>query len=315
MAAGCLSRQRALMIAAPVGAADLAAAQCGVLTTGQAVAAFGEAVLRAQLAGRRWQRPVRGVIVVHNGPLTDQQRIWVALLSCPARASLAGLTAANWDGLDGFADDPIHVALPPGTRRPAHPEIHPHWSTQLDDRDVHPQRLPRRTRLARSLVDAASEATYERRARAIILASVQQGLVRPANLETALDRRGNCARRDLVAESILDAEGGAHSLPERDFDLIRRRLKLPPPTRQSVRRRRDGRYYLDAEWERYGTACEIHGIPHMLVRNWDADLERANEILIAGPRLLIFSSYAIRHLSERVGDQLLRALRRGGYRR
>lgn len=42
--------------------------------------------------------------------------------------------------------------------------------------------------------------------------------------------------------------------------------------------------YLDVEWPEYGAGCEIHGIPHMRVLNWDADLLRANEIAIAGPR-------------------------------
>lgn len=101
--------------------------------------------------------------------------------------------------------------------------------------------------------------------------------------------------------------------PELDFERIRRRLGLPEPSRQSIRRRRDGHYYLDVEWAAYGAACEIHGIPHMAVLQWESDLERANEITIVGPRLLIFSSYAVRHHQDRVGHQLLRVLRRGGY--
>lgn len=62
------------------------------------------------------------------------------------------------------------------------------------------------------------------------------------------------------------------------------------------------------------TTCEIHGIPHMLVPQWDADLLRTNEISITGPRQLVFSSYAIRHEQGVVADQLERMLRRGGWR-
>jgi hypothetical protein len=50
------------------------------------------------------------------------------------------------------------------------------------------------------------------------------------------------------------------------------------------------------------------------VTQWDSDLDRANEIVIGGPRLLIFSSYAVRHEQPRVGDQLMRMLCRGGWR-
>lgn len=98
-----------------------------------------------------------------------------------------------------------------------------------------------------------------------------------------------------------------------DVERIRRRLGLPEPSRQSRARRPDGRYYLDLEWRAYGVAVEIHGIPHLRVLQWESDLERANEIVIEGPRLLIFSSYAARHEQDRVGAQLLRLLRRGGW--
>lgn len=144
-----------------------------------------------------------------------------------------------------------------------------------------------------------------------MLAGVQQRLVRPGDLRTVWRRRGDFRHRALVSESILDAEGGLQSLPELDFDSICRRLRLPRPTRQSPRRRADGRYYLDVEWHGFDAACEIHGIPHLRVVQWEADPERANEITIAGPRLLIFSSYGRQQV--RVGDQLVRLLRRGGW--
>lgn len=287
-----------------------------MLTAAQAHALHTPAYVRAQLDARRWQRPARGVLVAHNGPLSDSQRCWVALLSCPPRSALSGLTSLHVDGFDGFAavvDQRLHVTQPPGARRPQHPAVVPHWSTMLDDRDVHPLRSPRRTRPARSLVDAASWSEPQRLARAIVLAGVQQRMVRTKEMRDALSRRGPCRHRALIIESILDAAGGIQSLPEHDFELIRRRHRLPEPARQAVRRRSDGKYYLDIDWPDFDTACEVHGIPHIRVLQWEADLERANEISIGGPRLLVFSSYAVRHQYLRVGDQLIRMLRRGGW--
>jgi len=55
----------------------------GVLTTAAAVRKFGRGHVRHQLASRRWQRPARGVVWLHNGPITESQRHWVALLVCP----------------------------------------------------------------------------------------------------------------------------------------------------------------------------------------------------------------------------------------
>ncbi len=288
----------------------------GVLASAEAARAFGRNVLRAQLAARRWQTPHRGVVVMHNGPLSDVQRTWAGLLSCPPGSALAGLTALRFDDFEGF-DEPLdQVVVPEGNRRLRISGVQLHWSRELSTADVHPIRQPRRTRPQRSLVDAASWCPWhlERRARAIVVAGVQQRIVRTRDLRDALSRRGPCRHRALIVESILDAHGGIQSLPERDFELIRRGRGLPEPSRQSVLRRTDGKYYLDIEWRKYETGCEIHGIPHLAVVQWDADLERANEIAIAGPRLLVFSSYAIRRQPDRVGDQLTRMLRRGGWR-
>lgn len=290
--------------------------QDGVLTTAQAVRAVGWGVLRAQLAARRWQRPRRGVVVLHNGPLTERQQSWVALLACPPGSALGGLSGLGFDGLEGFTSTTEQVVVPEGNRRLQLPGVELHWSRELTAAGVHPLRRPRRTRPQRSLVDEASwcEWSRERRARAIVVAGVQQRLVSTGDLRDALSRRGPCRHRALIVESILDAHGGIQSLPERDIELIRRRLGLPEPARQSVRRRPDGRYYLDLEWTAYDTAVEVHGILHLAVLQWESDLERANEICIAGPRLLIFSSYAVRRQQEQVGDQLERMLRRGGWR-
>jgi hypothetical protein len=207
------------------------------------------------------------------------------------------------------------VVLPEGARRPQLNGLVTSWSTKLGRDQVHPSRIPPRTRIARSLVDGASLQSAPRRARAIILAGVQQRLVVVESLEDALAARGTCRHRRLLAESIADAAGGQQSLPEREFDVIRRRRHLPTPDRQQVMQRRDGRMYLDNLWAAYDVSVEIHGVPHLRISQWDADLERQNEIIILGPRLICFSSYAIRHQADRVGDQLERALRRGGWRR
>ena len=290
--------------------------QCEVLTSAQAFQAFSRAFVRVQLAGRRWQSPCRGIVVLHNGPLTDAQRAWVAVLGHAPGSVLGGLTALEQDGLEGFDEPDPHVVMPEGSRRLTLDGVRQHWSRELTSADVHPLRTPPRTRPQRSLVDAASWCPFgqERRARAIVVAGVQQRLARTRDLRDALQRRGPCRHRALIVESILDAHGGIQSLPERDFDQVVRDHGLPKPTRQSPRQRSDGRYYLDVEWRGLGAACEIHGIPHLAVKQWESDLERANEITISGPRLLVFSSYAVRRQQSRVGDQIARMLRRGGWR-
>ena len=292
------------------------------MSYGTAVSLYGNGHVRAQIDAHRWQQPVTGVLVNHNGPIPLEQQTWVALLAAPPGAMLHGLTAAVHAGLKGLEPDGLAIVIPGSSRNPRPVRIRQlptdwnvavRWSTKLGPEDVALGAIPPRTRVPRSIIDAASERVAPRRSRVLVLAAVQQQLTRPPDLWDALSRRGRCRNRAIIAESIVDAAGGIDSLPEHDFEQLRRVRRMPEPTRQSVLRRPDGRYYLDAEWINLAIRAEIHGIPHSKVANWDRDLERQNEITIAGGGLLIFSSYAIRHLAGTVGDQLERMFRSRGW--
>lgn len=286
------------------------AEQHGVLTRAQALMLMTRHQLYRLVSSGRWQSPARGVFVNHNGPLTPIQRDWVALLAAADGSVLGGLSALNHDNFDAFRPDKPVVVSPMGASPFEFEDVELHWSTYLDSRDVHPLRSPPRTRPARSVIDAASWEKQEKRAREIVLAAAQKGIVAPRMLREALARRGACRHRGLIVESYLDAAGGIQSLPERDFDQIIHELHLPRPDRQAVVRRSDGRYYLDVWWEQFNLACEVHGIPHMEVERWDGDLLRLNEVVIDGRRTLVFSSYAIRRQRKVVKDQLRRTTSR-----
>jgi hypothetical protein len=262
----------------------------------------------------RWSRPHHGVYVLGNGPLTREQERWVCLLAAPQGSALAGLTAAELDGLQGFEVRETHLVVPLKSRTPRRPGLIVKRSSRLTPTDVHPAQRPARTRLARSLVDGASWQNTERWVRGVILAGVQQRLVRPSDLRDALRRRGPCRHRRLICESICDAEGGIASVPEHDFEQIRRAFALPVPHRQAVVQRDDGRYYLDVHWRRYRVSAEIHGVQHMELLTWDADLNRQAVLAARGHHMLPFSSYAVRHRKEEVGRLLTEALRNAGWR-
>lgn len=281
--------------------------QHGVMTRAQALTLMTRHQLYRLVGSGRWQKPARGVFVNHNGPLTPIQRDWVALLAAAGGSVLGGLSALNHDKFDAFRPDTPVVVSPMGASPFEFEDVELHWSTYLDSRDVHPLRVPPRTRPARSVIDAASWESHEKRAREIVLAAAQKGIVAPRLLREALTRRGACRNRGLIVESYLDAAGGIQSLPERDFDQIVQELGLPRPDRQAVVRRSDGRYYLDVWWKQFNLACEVHGIPHMEVESWDGDLLRLNEVMIDGKRTLVFSSYAIRRQRDVVKDQLRRS--------
>lgn len=151
----------------------------------EAIERFGLGALRNKVDRGVWQKPCRGVVVLHNGTLTHDQQLAVALASAASGSAIAGLTALAYDGFTGFTHPQRQLVLPSGARKPSRKGLSLHWSTQLDERDVHPLHLPRRTRPARSLVDAASWTKNPRLARAIVIAGVQQGLANVRGLREA----------------------------------------------------------------------------------------------------------------------------------
>lgn len=232
----------------------------------------------------------------------------------PVGSVLSGPTAAALDGRAGFESEVVYVTMPPGRRPRSLNGAAYHWSSRLDTDDVHPLRQPPRTRIQRSILDLASSLPHERLARAVILAGVQQRLVSPRQLAEALRRRGPCQRRALIVESIADAGGRlAASVPEKDFDGIVRRFGLPTPTRQRIVPRVGQRCHLDVAWDGYGVGVEVQGAHHFEVLRADADLDRHDEITSMGRRLLMFSSRAIRHEGDAVGQVVTHALRSGGW--
>lgn len=239
--------------------------------------------------------------------------MWVALLAGPPGSALGGLTAAELDGLQGFEITAIYLVIPRRSRVPTRHGLIVKRFCLLGERDVHSWRRSRRTRLPRSLVVGASWQSSTERARAVILAGVQQRLVRPHDVRSALESRGTCRHRLVIRQSIDDAEGGLASMPEHEFSSIVRTFHLPEPERQAIVQRCDGRFYLDAYWRTYGVTAEVHGMQHMELVSWDADLERQAMIAVRGLRVLPFTSYAVRHRKERVGRILEEALRRAGW--
>ncbi len=283
-----------------------------VLTIREAQDLFGAWPVRRRIRDGIWTRPCRGVVVIHNGPLSQHERDLLALASSPPRSALAGAAALRHDGFD--ARDARHlVVLPSGARAPSWQGATPHWSGALDDDDVHPERRPRRTRPARSVLYAASWHGNERYARWIVISALQSGLVTTRHLREALTRRGRCRHRSVIVSSILDASGGIQSVPERDFAAIWRASGLPRASRQEAVRGPSGRFYLDVWCEQFGFGVEVHGIPHLAVEQWDDDLVRANEVVITGRHCLTFSSYAVRHHPGSVLDQLDRMARAHGW--
>jgi hypothetical protein len=273
--------------------------------------------LRHHVNSGRWQLAHRAVFVAHNGPISPTQRRWIAALAVGNGrvAPLAGLTALDQLGLRGFASGSVHVLLPQhlkGATAPAGVAVH--RTRTLPRRDYH-DGLPPCTAAARSVVDAASWAPSDDRARAIVAAAFQQRMVTFDQVNAVISDRSQILRRGLIAAAARDAAGGSESISELDFLDLCRSGRLPLPTRQSVvvdvagrRRKRD------AFFEQWRVHVEIDGSQHMDVVEWWADMQRQNDMWTNGDRVLRFPAWAIRHEPERVIAQIRAALLAAGWR-
>jgi hypothetical protein len=279
-----------------------------VLRSADANEAFGkERVLWAVSSGR-WQRPARGVLVRHSGSLTSDERLSVELLAQPPTSALAGLTVASLAGLKGFPANPVYIVVPHVSRPNPRPGVVVKRTRLLTEHDIHPAREPRQTRLPRAIVDAAAWAANDLRAQTIIASSVQQGLVTPQQLTSALDALSRLHRRPLLVETIRDVGGGSLSEYEVLFVRMCREFGLPMPTRQRRRKDAAGRSrYLDAEFDEYDLVAEIDGMQHMEPLLWWDDMMRMNEVVVDERKeVLRFAGFALRHQREQVAAVLAR---------
>jgi very-short-patch-repair endonuclease len=300
---------------------DLLAEHDGVLSSAQALECMTRGELRWKITSGRWQQPCRGVVAAQSGPLTDRQVLRVAQLWAGPQTVIGGLTAATLDGFRWLAPEDlttIHLLVPKGRKlRPAPPflDVTVRYSAMLSVQDVHPVRQPRRTRVARSLIDAASWAPTSRKGLAVLAAGVQQRVVRTSDLAEVLARNPRIPRRKLMFETLADIEGGAQALSELDFtQRVVRQNRLPEPDRQAARRDSRGRRrWLDVVWEKWRVIVEIDGAQHAdALQRWD-DMDRDNDLQISGYRVLRFPSWLVRTRPDYVAMKVLQALREAGF--
>jgi very-short-patch-repair endonuclease len=294
------------------GFGALLARQDNVASRDQVIEHVGRAVMRNRLTQGRWQQAACGVVVAHNGPITERQTLWIAVLAAGPGAVCAGLTAAALQSFRGYPPPAVDLLLPQDrrVRLGKVPGVRLHRTGALPTHHVHHRARPPRTTLARAIVDAAGWASCDDDARALVAAAFQQRLVADFELTDVLAVLTRTPRRGLIRETMNLAKHGAHAISELELVRICRRYGLPVPDQQV---RRDGRY-LDAYWHEWRLHVEVDGRWHIEVKAWWADMRRQNDLWIAGDRVLRFPAWVVLHRPEEVAAQLRRALLAAGWR-
>ena len=293
----------------------LANEQSGIVTRKQLYAmGTTRSEVRANLRAQRWRPVGRQCICVHRGPLTPSARHWVAVLEAGPRAYLDGASALVEAGLKHFMVAGIRVSVPRGARvyrRLEGVDIRQTRRWNVDD--LVGSGLPR-ARPAVAAVHAALWARSNREAALVLTMVVQQGIVSAAELSLEMLKVRRDRRRLFVHGVLHDLLDGVRSLGELDVARECRERGLPEPSRQVLRRAKNGSYYLDVYWVRWRLVVEIDGIQHSWATQVVGDAIRQNSLALDGDTVLRLPLLGLRVAPDEFFAQIELALAVAGCR-
>lgn len=267
--------------------------------------------LRAQIRAERWRRVGRHAVCIHRGPLSTEARHWAAVFEAGPRAYLDGASSLVHAGLKNFSVPRIRVSVPRGARVRRAPGLDIRQTRRWSADDLAPGPL-RRSRNEVAAVRHALWAGSDREAALILSMAVQQGLTTPEKLGVEMLRVRRHRRRAFLHAVILDLVGGARSLGELDVAGECRRRGLPVPSRQVLRRGRNGKYFLDVYWDEWHLVVEIDGIQHGWAQNVIGEAIRQNDLSIQGDVVLRLPLLGLRTCPDEFFAQVEEALTRAG---
>lgn len=287
--------------------------QAGILSRPQLYAAgLSRWEVRAELRAGRWRRTGSQTVSLTTGPLTVDARRWVAVLEGGPRAFLDGASALLAGGLRHFDEQMIRVSVPRGARVRRVAGVDVRQTRRWASDDVHLSQGVPRSRCDVAAVRAALWARSDKQAALLLTMTVQQGLATAHDLGVEALRIRRDRRRSFLHAVILDLLEGVRSLGEAEFRRECQRRGLPEPTRQVLRRGRNGRYYLDVVWEKWGLVVEIDGIQHQWAQNIVSDALRHNDVTLEHATVLRLPLLGYRVAKDAFFAQIERALALGG---
>ena len=264
-----------------------------------------------------WTTLLPGVVVAHNGCVSDRQRAWAAVLYAGRGARLSGPAALAVHGLrQGETRVPtsLDVAIPTPRRvRSSHGPPLPVSAHRVSLRPTWDQPVGGLPTLSPQVcvLHASAWARTDRAAEWRLAAVVQQGVSTVPLIRATLEQMPRLPRRALVRAVLDDVELGAHAASELQFLRFCRSQGLPLPDELNLRVRAGGTRFVDAHYRRQRTSIEVDGAHHRLAAQWEADALRSLELAVArrgtGDQVYRITPAAMRHDASRLAA-LLRAL-------
>ena len=291
----------------------VAAEQAGIVSRRQLYAlGVTRAEFRANLVADRWARIGRQSICVHRGPLAQSGQHWAAVFEGGPRAYLDGGSALVEAGLKDFVMDRIRVSVPRGAPCPRRPGLDVRQTRRWSEDDLASTGM-RRSRVEVAAIRHALWARSNREAATVLTMVVQQRLSTGERLGEEMLKVRRDKRRTFIHGVLLDIIGGVQSLGELDVARECRRRGLPEPSRQVLRKGRNGRYYLDVYWDDWKVVVEIDGIQHALAPQVVGDALRQNHLSIHGDTVLRLPLLGLRVAPDDFFDQIEESLLANGW--
>lgn len=290
-------------------ARSVAASQGGMVTRAQLHAlGMSSAGIKAHVEARRWQEIGVHCLCVTTGPLTEEARLWSAVLEAGPRAYLDGEIALVRAGLSNYVATNIRVSVPRGARvrhRGSRVDIRQtrRWDPEAkEEGDVPRAKVPGAT------VRAGLWARSDRQAMLVVTMVVQQKMASVAEITADLLKVKRDRRRSLLAALLMDLAGGVGSLGELDVLRGCRERGIPEPDGQVMRRTPNGTIYLDFRWRQFGVTVEVDGVQHGWVENSVADALRHNCIAVEGDVVLRLPVLGLKVCPDEFFEQIEEAL-------
>lgn len=253
-----------------------------------------------------------GVYVDHTGPLTQEQREWVAVLAAWP-AALSGESA-----IPGRRPAVIEVAIEHGRKIEVPDGVRIRRTTALAER-LRRNAQPPRLRLEEALIDLLSAHVASGDVSAAFGELTRTCFGRPGlpdSVLNALDRRSRVAGRSMIESLVTDLRDGACSVLERGYlRRVERAHGLPHGTRQVVSEATGRRTVLDVRYEELGVIIELQGRSvHDTAEAYDADAERdLAEAAASGAETLRITYGQVFRTPCRTAAHIARVLHRHGW--
>jgi hypothetical protein len=295
---------------------DQADWQAGLITRGQALdAGLSSSAIRSKVARARWQQVHRGVYATFTGALTQDARLWAAVLYAGPGARLSRESAAEVIRLLDRRAPFIHVTVPASRRVKAPPGVAIHMSGREGAGWRFARGVPPHTLAEETVLDLVHGADDLNDVIAYVTGAFGRRLTSEERLLAEAAARPRLRWRGELEQIIAAAAGGAHSVIEYRYDRdVEQAHGLPPAGKQVPFTKPGGSGgFRDRCYEEYRLIIELDGKQYHPDEYRGSDQDRDNHAVATAGSTLRYGWVDVTSRRCASAAQVHAALTRRGY--